>query len=81
MLYRNPRAFEDKFTNAAVTSTAANNARKLPSIRRNFSAMRNPAGTCFVFDIICFTFAFGFDLKMDRYFILFENGATFQTIS
>jgi len=43
VLYRNPRAFEDKFTNAAVTSTAANNARKLPSIRRNFSAMRNPA--------------------------------------
>ena len=45
VLYRNPRAFEDKFTNAAVTSTA-NNSRKLPSIRRNFSAMRNPVGTC-----------------------------------
>lgn len=43
VLYRNPRAFEDKFTNAAVNSNT-NNARKLPSIRRNFSAMRNPIG-------------------------------------
>jgi hypothetical protein len=37
VLYRNPRAFEDKFTNAPTS-------RKLPCIRRNFSAMRNSAG-------------------------------------
>lgn len=44
VLYRNPRAFEDKFTNAIAAASNTNNARKLPSIRRNFSAMRNPIG-------------------------------------
>jgi hypothetical protein len=37
VLYRNPKAFEGKFTNTAL-------ARKLPCIRRNFSAMRNSVG-------------------------------------